>query len=102
MMVLYYSPVGCDFREEGRPRGNLRPETPFYTGFSGFVLEVPAPLKLFPDPRKASNSANAQLTVCRQRLLRRLLQSSSQFMLPKVLASLESQPPQDLVTWLIK
>lgn len=41
---------GVTFREEGRPRGNLRPETPFYTGFSGFVLKVPAPLKLSPGP----------------------------------------------------
>lgn len=52
------------------------------------------------DVRKASNSANAQLTVGNQRLLRLLLYSSPQFMPPKVLASLESQLPSGLVTWL--
>ena len=89
------------FREEGRPRGNLRPGRFFSTLTSRascwkFQLHLNSSLDL----RKASNSANAQLTVCSQRLLRRLLQSSPQFMLLKVLASLESQRPSGFVTWL--
>ena len=92
---------GLTFREEGRPRGNLRPRRLLSTLasrdlWSKFQLHLNSSLDL----RKASNSANAQLTVCSQRLLRRLLQSSSQFMLPKVLASLESQRPSGFVTWL--
>ena len=92
---------GLIFREEGRPRGNLRPRRLLSTLASRdlwwkFQLHLNSSLDL----RKASNSANAQLTVCSQRLLRCLLQSSSQFMLPKVLASLESQRPSGFVTWL--
>ena len=53
VMVLYCSPVGSDFqRRRQAKRKSKAQETPFYTGFSGFVMEVPAPLKLFPGPKE--------------------------------------------------
>lgn len=101
VMVLYYSPVGCDFQGRRQAKRKSKARRLLSTLASQdlcwkFQLHLNSSLDL----RKASNSANAQLTVCRQRLLRRLLQSSSEFMLPKVLASLESQRPSGFVTWL--
>ena len=53
VMVLYCSPVESNFqgRRQAKRKSKAR-EILFYTGFSGFMLEVPAPLKLFPGPKE--------------------------------------------------
>lgn len=62
VMVLYCSPVGSDFqRRRQAKRKSKAQETPFYTGFSGFVIEVPAPLKLFPGPKEGKQFSKCSL-----------------------------------------